>query len=69
MVQLNQCYRSIGMNESKTKFPKKGAGNRLREFYEKNREKSKASDSLIEGLKEPAKEQLKKSAIKPDLEA
>lgn len=57
------------MSETKTKLPKKGAGKRLREFYEKNRERSKASNSLVEGLKEPAKDQPKKSAIKPDLEA
>ena len=54
------------------KLPKKDAGKRLRELYEKNREKSKASDSLINGLKEPASEQStdqqKKSAVQPDLE-
>lgn len=57
------------MNEPKTKIPSKGSGKRLRDFYEKNRERSKGSDSLVEGLKEPAKDQPKKSAIKPDLEA
>lgn len=60
------------MTEVKLKLPKKDAGKRLRELYEKNREKSKASDSLINGLKEPANEQSidqqKKSALKRDME-
>jgi len=56
------------MSEIKAKLPKKDVGKRLRELYEKKREQSKASDSLINGLKEPEKEQHKKSAKKPDLE-
>jgi len=39
------------MKESKIKFPKKGAGKRLRELYEKKREQSKASDELLDQLK------------------
>jgi hypothetical protein len=57
------------MKTNAPKIPTKGAGKRLREFYEKNRNKSKASDSLLEGLKEPEKDQQKKSATPPDLEA
>lgn len=57
------------MSENNVKLPQKNAGKRLRELYEKKRKQSKASDFLIEGLKDPAdKEQQKKSAIKPDLE-
>ncbi len=58
------------MSETKLKYPKKGAGKRLRELYEKKRKESKASDSLLESILEPeSKEQpQKKSAIKPDLE-
>lgn len=63
------CDRSNYMSENNVKLPQKNAGKRLRELYEKKRKQSKASDSLIEGLKDPAdKEQQKKSAIKPDLE-
>ncbi len=56
------------MSETKVKFPKKGAGKRLREFYERNREKSKASEELLKQLKEPIKDRQKKSAINPDVE-
>lgn len=41
------------MSDSKLKFPKKYAGKTLREIYEKKRERSKASDALIESLAEP----------------
>lgn len=56
------------MSETKPKLPKKGAGKRLRELYEKNREKSKASDTLLDGFKDPKTDKQKKSAIKSDLE-
>lgn len=56
------------MNETKVKFPKKAAGKRLRELYEKKRERSKASDELLDQLKTPTKDQQKKSAINPDAE-
>ncbi len=56
------------MNENKPKLPKKGAGKRLRDLYEKNRAKSKASDALINGLKDPINDQQKKSAVDRDLE-
>lgn len=56
------------MKESKIKFPKKGAGKRLRELYEKKREQSKASDKLLDQLKAPTKDQQKKSAINQDAE-
>lgn len=56
------------MNETKVKFPKKGAGKRLRELYEKKREQTKASDELLDQLKAPTKDQQKKSAINPDAE-
>jgi hypothetical protein len=58
----------MNMNETKVKFPKKGAGKRLRELYEKKREQSRASDELLEQLKDPKKDQHKKSAINPDAE-
>ncbi len=48
------------MKANTPKVPTKGAGKRLRECYEKNRNKSKASDSLLDGPKEPEKNQQKK---------
>lgn len=57
------------MSNPKAKLPKKDAVKTLRELYEKKRKQSKASDSLIESLKEPTdNSQQKKSAIKPDLD-
>jgi len=56
------------MSENKVKLPKKGAGKRLREIYEKNREKSKPSSALLEILRDPKEETPKKSAINPDVE-
>lgn len=52
------------------KTPKKGAGETLRELYEKKRRQSKASDSLVEGLvkSEVNEKQQKRSAIKHDME-
>lgn len=54
------------MKKDKPKIPKKGAGKRLREFYEKNR--GKPSPELLEILKMPAEEksQDKKSAKPSD---
>lgn len=58
------------MNENKSKIPKKGAGKRLRELYERNRAKSKASEAFINGFfKDPVKDRDKKSAKDPDVEA
>lgn len=58
------------MSKTEMKLPKKDAGKKLRELYEKKRKQSKASDSLIESLSDPLdkKEEQKKSAIKSDLE-
>lgn len=52
------------MKTDKPKIPKKGAGKRLREFYEKNR--GKPSPELIEILKTPIDEKSKdKKSAKP----
>ncbi len=56
------------MTENKFKTPKKGAGKRLRDVYEKNREKSKPSETLLDILKDPKTDEQKKSAIKRDAE-
>lgn len=56
------------MSENKIKIPKKGAGKRLRDIYEKNREKSKPSETLLDILKDPKADDQKKSAIKQDAE-
>ena len=56
------------MTENKFKIPKKGAGERLRDIYEKNREKSKPSETLLDILKDPKTDEQKKSAIKRDAE-
>ena len=59
------------MKIDKPKIPKKGAGKRLREFYEKNR--GKPSPELLEILKAPAEENSQdkksaKSSVEKDLE-
>lgn len=62
------------MTNSNTKLPKKGAGKFLKEIYEKNRSKSKASPELLEILdQQKIQEQVgveknKKSAKDSDLE-
>ncbi len=56
------------MTENKIKTPKIGAGKRLREIYEKNREKSTPSETLLDILKNPKVDDQKKSAIKRDAE-
>lgn len=57
------------MKDLKIKVPKKGAGKRLRDFYEKNRKESNASNTLLNGLREPIQETPKKSAIMTDLDS
>lgn len=48
------------MNEKKPDIPKKGAGKRLRELYEKTR--GNATPELLQILKAPPKDDQKKSA-------
>ena len=45
-------YEEIIMTNSDKKLPQKGAGKILKDLYEKNRNKSKASPELLEILKQ-----------------